>query len=231
MGHNTRMGRIGRVPGRAGRDRRARRRRDRPGGSPGARAGVARSRRPRRRRVRAARRRGDAAVGGGRAGDRPPDLRRGGPAGHRATSRLRRRTPGESLHRVPPDRGRRTGWADGPLRCPRRGVERSAVVLARLVPPSAPDDPAPRARPDVGPDHAAAPRRRRTLPRGAAGAAVLPTVAHRHAVGGDPRGAHRARLPGRSRHGRRQRCRPVLHARVAIAGRIRQSSPSPVWPP
>ena len=59
------------------------------------------------------------------------------------------------------------------------------------------DDPPPRPRPDVGPDHAAAAGRRRPLPGGPAGAAVLPRDADGDAVGGDPPGAARARLPTR----------------------------------
>ena len=81
-----------------------------------------------------------------------------GPAADRPAPRLRRRPPGEPVHRVPARRGRRADRPDGSLRRPRRGVERRAVVLARVVPPPAPDDPPPRPRPDVGPDHAAAPR-------------------------------------------------------------------------
>ena len=120
---------------------------------------------------------------------------------------------------------------DGPLRRPRRDLERRAVVLAGLVPPAPHDDPPPRPRPDVGPAHAAAAGRGRAVPGGPPGAAVLPLDPDGDAVGGHPPGAAGARVPARAGDGRRQRRRSVLLARRARWPRPDRRRRRPGWPP
>ena len=105
------------------------------------------------------------------------------------------------------------------------------VVLAGVVPPPAADHgPAPRPRADVGPDHAAAARRRRSPAGVPGGAAVLPAHADRDAVGGDPRGAARARASARSWSPPSTTAPTRTSRPVASAGRSRPSSPWPAWP-
>ena len=82
-----------------------------------------------------------------------------GPAGAGPASRLRGDPARQPLQRCSRGGGGRGPRADGPLRRPRRDLERRAVVLAAVVPPAAADDRAPRPRPDVGPGHAPTVRR------------------------------------------------------------------------
>ena len=158
------------------------------------------------------------------------------PAGARSASWVRGDPAGQPLHRLPTSRCCRAARTDGPIRRPRRDLERRSVVLAAVVSEAATDDRPPRPRPDVGPDHAAAVRRDRSR-RGSPGRpAVLPARCHRDPLRIHPRGAARTRFLPRQGHGGAQRGRGVLHARwtaigVAARGGRRPLRPREAVPP
>ena len=198
------------------------------GRAPGPRAGVARPRRPRRRWLRAARRRVHAPLGRRRAGDRAPHV-----GGRRAPAdgpapRLRRRPPGEQVHGVPAHRGRelagRMGRSDALIEV-WNGVPWFSPVWYR--------------RPHMTIlHHVHGPMWDQIMPPPFAGAGRLLEARlappfyrrthDRHPVGGDARGAARARVPARPRDRRRQRRRPVLLTRrrpLAAPDRRRRRPP------
>ena len=176
------------VPRRVGVERRrpsaarppvVRRRPDRSWCPPGPHARVARSGRSRRRGVGGARRRVHASLGRCGSGGAASDVVGHRPTGDGATQRVRRRPTRQPIFGLPEDDRRRTDPPDGSLRRTRRDLERRAVVLAGVVSSTAHHVPAPRARPDVGPDPPRPPGIDRPRSREPRGAAVLPPDATR----------------------------------------------------
>ena len=195
-------------------DRRAGRRRHRPGGAPGARARLARPRRPRRRRLRAARRRVHAPLGGGRAGDRPPHVGRGRACrptarrhGYDVVRRGSRYTvfPRTAVAELAGRMGRSDAlvevWNGVPWFSPVWYRRPHMTILHHVHGPMW-DQIMPPPLAGAGrllEARLAPPFYRRTL-------TVTPSEATREEL-------HRARVPARAGHGRRQRRRPVLLAR------------------
>ena len=162
-------------------------------------------------RFRVACRRVHAPLGGRRAGDRAPHV-----GGDRSTAgspsqRLPRRAPGESLRRVPADGGRRGPRAARAVRCPRRDLERRALVQPAVVPATVGDA---GCTTSTGPCGTSRCRGRWRRSDGAVEARVAPVLYRRgrggDAVAVDPRRAVGARLPARTGDGGRQRRRRLL---------------------